>query len=144
MKFKTNISALLLALLVFISTNGVALSHNICNTAGTHSLSFFFYKSYSGAENKESSCCGMKNLKSSKPCCEHKQIFQKLKFDGFTAKEFEVKSYKIVSSLFIFNGFTSSILYASAKNHSGIPPPDILQIKDLLRPTLAGLQTYRC
>ena len=143
MKRKYNISALLLALLVFISTNGLALSHNICNTAGTHSISFFFYKSYSGTEKKEMTCCGMKS-KSSKPCCEHKQTFKKLKFDGFTAKEFQVKNYKIVSSVFVVNDFNTFISYAAVKNHSGIPPPDILHIKDLLCPTLAGLQTYRC
>jgi hypothetical protein len=41
MKFKTNIPALLMALLVFIASNGIVLSEHICNSSHTRDLSLF-------------------------------------------------------------------------------------------------------
>jgi len=146
MKFKTNISALLLALLVFVSGNGIALFEHICNTSKSSSFCVFTQPKCEN-EKPTSSCCKKSGTKEKKGCCEHKEFYSKLNIEGFTAKQFQLiklleqeVNFKYLS--FDFSYFSTQIF----KDHySGIPPPDNLHtIKYLLRPTSSGLQVFRC
>lgn len=145
MKFKTNISALLLALLVFVSSNGIALFEHICNTSNTRSYSLFVAPSCEN-EKPVSSCCEKMGIKKTKGCCEHKGIYSKLNIEGFTEKILQLKTinditlYTIYTPLsFVYNHQVYNALYL------GVPPPDnLFIIQNLLRPTPVGLQTFRC
>jgi hypothetical protein len=127
-----------------VASNGLAISEHICNTSKTHSFSFFI-SGKCGMEKVVTACCGSKNVTSNtKPCCQHKQIFSKLSYDGFIAKEFHVKPYKIVNIHFLVNDYTTFISALPISIYSGLSPPDNPHIQYLLRPTLSGLQVYRC
>lgn len=144
MKYKLNIPALLMAFLVMVASNGLAISEHICNTSKTHSFSLFSGKSC-GMEKVSTPCCGSKKtIASTKPCCQHKQIFSKLNYDGFAAKEFQIKEVKAVDVHFLINDYTAFISIFPTGTYSGLSPPDNPHIKYLLRPTLQGLQIYRC
>ena len=144
MKYKTNIPALLMALLVFITSNGVALSVHICNSSNTTDFAFFT-KADCGMEKQVASCCPEKTVKK-RDCCEHKQFFKKLPIEGFTANQIELKPFnKIVCNDFIINSFIYNHQANFDKYITGIPPPDNLYtIKYLLRPTPVELQILRC
>jgi len=145
MKFKTNIFALLLAILVFASSNGVALFEHICNTANTRSYCLFLPPS---CENEEpvSPCCEKMGWKQKKNCCQHKQFFSKLNIEGFTAKQFQLKTVDkklFIKSFVIFNEDYSQQVFEN--HYSGIPPPDnLFTIKYTLRPSPIVLQVFRC
>lgn len=144
MKYKLNIPALLMAILVLLASNGLAISEHICNTSKKLSFSFFI-SSNCGMEKVATACCGSKNINTnSKPCCQHKQVFSKLNYDGFTAKEFQIKPFKLAETHFFMNDYTAFISIVPPTLYSGLSPPSQPHIKSLLRPTLAGLQVYRC
>lgn len=144
MKFKTNISGILLAALIFVSGNGIAISEHICNISGTHDFSFF-KEAQCEMEKPQSSCCS-KKMEEKNNCCEHKQFFSKLNIEGFIAKQLQIKSIQkeITSnqSYFYTDFFNQQI---TDFIFTCIPPPDNLHIiKYLLRPTPVGLQIFRC
>ncbi len=144
MKFKTNIPALLMAFLVFIASNGIVLSEHICNTTRSHDYAFFL-DAKCDMEEQVSSCCAKKVI-SKNGCCEHKEFFKKLSIEGFTANQIEIKPYeKTVLPDFLLNNFLFNHQTNFDRYITGIPLPDNLYtIKYLLRPTSAGLQTFRC
>jgi hypothetical protein len=144
MKYKTNIPALLMALLVFTTSNGVALSVHICNSLNTRNFAFFT-KADCGMEKQVASCCPEKTVKK-KDCCEHKQFFKKLPIESFTANQIELKPFQ---KLILNDYWVSSYSFNHQINYyryiTGIPPPDNLYtIKYLLRPTPVELQIFRC
>jgi hypothetical protein len=63
-----------MALLVFVTSNGFALSVHICNTSHTRDVAFFT-KADCGMEKQVASCCPEKTVKK-KDCCEHKQFLK--------------------------------------------------------------------
>ena len=144
MKFKTNIPALLMALLVFIASNGIVLSEHICNTSHTRDYSLFS-KANCEMEKQVASCCA-KKIVAKNGCCEHKQFFKKLPIEGFIANQIELKPYeKLVSNDFWINSFSFNHQINYDRYITGIPPPDNLYtIKYLLRPTPVELQVFRC
>lgn len=144
LKFKTNIPALFLALLVFGASNGIVLSEHICNTSNSRNFSFLTNASCD-MEKPVSSCCKQKK-ETKNNCCQHKQFFKKLPIEGFVANQINLKPFdKIVLKDYFYHSFSFLSLSNVEKNISGIPPPDNLyQIKYLLRPTSVGLQTFRC
>jgi hypothetical protein len=144
MKYKTNISAILIAFVVLFATNGVVVFEHICNT--NHSRDFSILKDKKcEMEKPVASCCAKKGIKK-KDCCEHKQFFSKLSYDGFTAKQLEVNSIeKEIKLHFLANNFLHFNQQIFETYYSGIPPPDNLYtIKYLLRPTSVELQVFRC
>jgi hypothetical protein len=144
MKFKTNIPALLMAILVFVASNGIALSEHICNSTHTRDYSLFT-SGGCGMEKQVTECC-KKKVTPEKDCCEHKQFFKKLPIEGFTASQLVIKPlHKLVVNDYwiISNPFNHQIVYD--RYITGIPPPDNLYtIKYLLRPTPVKLQIFRC
>lgn len=144
MKFKTNIPALLMALLVFITSNGIVLSEHICNTAHSRNYSLFT-KTNCKMEQQASSCCSKKTV-TKNSCCEHKQIFKKLPIEGFTAKQLKVKTTQNELNASYYNlNFYLNQLQIIDKYYNGIPLPDnLITIKSLLRPRLVVLQIFRC
>lgn len=145
MKFKTNISALFLAILVFASSNGIALFEHICNTSNTRSFCLF---SPPTCENEKptKSCCEEKSEKKQKDCCEHKEIFSKLNIEGFTEKIFKLKTTEIEIFTAFFTPFSTPINQQILdKFYVGVPPPNnIYTIQYLLRPTPVALNVFRC
>ncbi|HUM50772.1 MAG TPA: hypothetical protein PK431_03115 [Chitinophagales bacterium] len=144
MKFKTNIPALLMALLVFIASNGVILSEHICNSTRSHNYSLFT-KADCGMEKPVTSCCPNKTENKNK-CCEHKQFFKKLPIEGFTANQIALKPFeKLVLNDYWINSYSFNHQIYYDRYIAGIPPPDNLYIiKYLLRPTPVELQIFRC
>ena len=145
MKFKTNISALFLATLVFVASNGIAVFEHICNTSQTRSYSLFL-KPVCEMEKPIAPCCAKLGLTKKKGCCEHKQFFSKLSIEGFTAKQLQLKPIEkqVCLNLLSFNliHFNKQLF---ENYYSGLPPPDnIYQIKSLLQPSPIDLQTFRC
>lgn len=144
MKFKTNIPALFMALLVFVTSNGFAISVHICNTS--HSRDFaLFSKADCGMEKQVATCCPEKAVKK-KDCCEHKQFFKKLPIEGYTSTQIELKPFE---KLIVNDYWVISSVFSYQFNYdryiTGIPPPDNLYtIKYLLRPTPVELQIFRC
>ncbi len=144
MKHKTNIPALLMALLVFIASNGIVLSEHICNTARSHDYSLFT-EAKCEMEKQAVSCCAKKIIAKNN-CCEHKQFFKKLPIEGFTAKLLQLKSsekesYPKLYPVAYFN-YSQQIF---ENYYSGLPPPDNLyKIKSLLQPSSIKLQIFRC
>ena len=144
MKYRFNIPALFLALLMFTTTNGIAISEHICNTSQTHTFSLFS-KAACDMEKQASSCCANKVVTNKKGCCEHRQYFSKLNIEGFTACQIHLTPYKIVTHYFYFNDFTCLTKYDLEHHFSGLPPPDNLyKIKALLQPSFSDLQIYLC
>ena len=144
MKFKTNIPALLMALLVFITSNGFALSVHICNSSHTRDIAIFS-KADCGMEKQVASCCPEKVVKK-KGCCENKQFFKKLPIEGFTSTQIELKPFeKLIVNDYWINSSVFSYQFNYDRYITGIPPPDNLYtIKYLLRPTPVELQIFRC
>jgi hypothetical protein len=144
MKFKTNIPALLMALLVFITSNGFALSVHVCNSSHTRDVALFS-KADCGMEKQLASCCPEKVVKK-KGCCENKQFFKKLPVEGFTVAQLVLKPFnKAVCDDFLINSFVYNHQVNFDRYITGIPPPDNLYtIKYLLRPTPVELQIFRC
>ncbi|MFN8284150.1 MAG: hypothetical protein U0U67_13100 [Chitinophagales bacterium] len=144
MKFKTNIPALLMAILVFVASNGIALSEHICNSSKSHDYSFFS-KATCEMEKQVSSCCAKKIINKN-DCCEHKQFFKKLPIEGFTANQIELKPFeKLVLNDYWINSYAFNHQINYDRYITGIPPPDNLYvIKYLLRPTPVELQIFRC
>jgi hypothetical protein len=143
MKFKTNIPALLMALLVFITSNGIVLSEHICSSTRSHDYSLF---TTVGCEmERQVSCCANKVIPA-KGCCEHKQFFKKLPIEGFTANQIELKPFeKLVLNDYWINSYSFNHQINYDRYITGIPPPDNLYtIKYLLRPTPVELQIFRC
>lgn len=144
MRFKTNIPALLMDMLVFVASNGIILSEHICNTQHTRGYALFT-KAVCDMERQVSSCCSAKELPK-KDCCEHKQFFKKLPIEGFIANQIELKPYdKSILSDYWINFYTFSHQINFDRYITGIPPPDnVYTIKYLLRPTPSELQIFRC
>ena len=145
MKFKTNISALLLAVLVFIASNGIAVFEHICNTSQTRSYSLFV-KPVCEMEKPLAPCCAKMGLTKKKGCCAHKQFFSKLSIEGFTAKQLQLNPIeKQISSDFLSPNFFSYNKQIFENYYSGLPPPrNGYQIKWLIQPSPVELQTFRC
>lgn len=145
MKYKINIPAIFLAILVFIASNGVAMFEHICNTSNTITYCLFTPPNCEN-ENTSSQCCEKMGLKIKKDCCEHKQFFSKLNIEGFTANQIQIKPLEKVIIKDIFFNLAFSHFNSISQNYiSGIPPPgNLLFIKYLLRPTPVSLQTFRC
>lgn len=145
MKFKTNISALFLAILIFVASNGIAVFEHICNTSQTRSYSLFL-KPACEMEKPLAPCCVKLGLVKKKGCCEHKQFYSKLSIEGFTAKQLYLKS---IEKQFSFDFLSFNFLHLNKQlfenYYSGLPPPDnIYQIKSILQPSPIDLQTFRC
>ncbi|CAF3357100.1 unnamed protein product [Rotaria sp. Silwood2] len=134
-----------MALLVFVASNGVALSEHICNSSHTRGYSLFT-KGDCGMEKQVTSCCSNKVKTTKKGCCEHKQFYKKLPIEGFTANQVELKPIdKLVLNDFWINSLSFDYKINFDRYFSGIPPPDNLYtIKYLLRPTPVELQIFRC
>jgi len=146
MKFKTNISALLLATLFFVASNGIAVFEHICNTSRTHSYSLFI-KPACEMEKEVKPCCTEKPaIAKSKNCCDHKQFFSKLSVEGFTVKKMQLKPLEKQLSLNFFPAYFfhyNKRLFESY--YSGLPPPDNnYRILSLKQPSSVALQTFRC
>lgn len=145
MKYKTNISALLLAILVFTASNGIAAFEHICNTSNIRSFCIFTEPT---CENEAplSPCCEKVGLKKKKNCCTHTQIFSKLSVEGFTAKQLQIKPIeKQNDPNFITNNFSIFNRQIFENHYSGLSPPhNIFQIKSILQPSLQELQIFRC
>lgn len=147
MKNKTNIFALCLAAIVFISSNGVALIEHICNTSNT---SIFGLLSDSDCKHKKADecCASKKHYEVKENCCTEKYFFSKLNVEGFTAKATIIKNIdveKYFKTLIDFHAASLSIY--KIKQYIGLPPPDnvyIFEIKSSLKPTLSKLQTMLC
>jgi hypothetical protein len=145
MKYKTNISAILLATLIFVASNGIAVFEHICNTSNTRSFCVFTEPT---CENEEvlSPCCEKIGFKKKDNCCTHTQIFKKLPIEGFTAKLLQLNPVEKQSDIKLFSlshsNFSQQIL---EKYYSGLSPPEnIYQIKSLLQPSSIRLQIFRC
>ena len=145
MKYKTNISALLLATLIFVASNGIAAFEHICNTSHTRSFCVFEQPK---CENEEplSPCCEKMGFKKKDNCCTHTQIFSKLSYDGFTAKQLQLNPIeKQISSDFLLTNFFNFNQQVFENYYSGLPPPDNLyHIKSKLQPSSIKLQIFRC
>lgn len=145
MKCKTNISAILLATLVFVASNGIAVFEHICNTSNTRSFCVFEQPT---CKNEEplSPCCEKMGLKKKDNCCTHTQIFSKLSVEGFTAKQLYLKSLEKQLSLDFFSTIFFQFNQQNFENYySGLSPPDNLyQIKSFLQPSSIKLQIFRC
>ena len=133
-----------MALLVFTTSNGVALSVHICNSSNTKDFAFFT-KADCGMEKQVATCCPEKSVKK-KGCCEHKQFFKKLPIEGFTANQIVLKPFeKLVLNDYWINSYSFNHQINYDRYITGIPPPDNLYtIKYLLRPTPVELQIFRC
>lgn len=146
MKTKVNISALLLALLVLVSSNGIALFEHICDSSKTKDYSFFSEINCE-KEVKTTSCCNKPAIEESSNCCSHSQFFSKLSIEGFTAKQLKINSVEDFLIPF-FNALAINILPSYiAQLHIGLPPPDNLYttiIKSHLAPSSVKLQVFRC
>ncbi len=143
-KLKTNISALLLAALVFVASNGVAVFEHICNISQTHSYSLFV-KPACEMEKSAASCCA--KLKSTKKdCCNHKQFFSKLSVEGFTVKQLQLKQIEKQTHPESRITFASNNNKQIFENHySGLQQPDnVFTIKSILQPSSISLQVFRC
>ncbi|HUM51015.1 MAG TPA: hypothetical protein PK431_04335 [Chitinophagales bacterium] len=144
MRCKTNISAILIAFVVLFATNGVVVFEHICNSSNLRDFSILT-NTHCEMEKPIASCCAKKGIKK-KDCCEHKQFFSKLSYDGFTAKQQEVKSIaKEICLHFLANNFLHLNQQIFERYYSGIPPPDnLFSIKYLLKPSPIKLQIFRC
>ncbi len=144
MKYKTNIPALLFAILILISTNGIVIFEHICHTKNTHEFSILSDK-HCELEKEASSCCKKDKIKK-KDCCKHKQIFSKLLYDGFTAKKTAIQSYQKDIKLFCY---TLNNIHFNNYNldgyYSDLPPPYSIHYQHyLVKPSPIALMTFRC
>ena len=144
MKYRTNISAILIAFVVLFATNGVVVFEHICNSSNLRDYSILT-DTHCEMEKPVASCCAKKGIKK-KDCCEHKQFFSKLSYDGFTAKQLEIKPLEKEINL---KYFTSNFLHHNQqifeRYYSGIPPPEnLFSIKYFLKPSPLKLQIFRC
>jgi hypothetical protein len=138
-----NIPALLLALLVAVSTNGVAFYEHICNRSNSREYSVF--SESCKMEQAAHSCCAKPAVKK-KRCCEHKQFFSKLNYDGFTAKQLKVKAAEDIHQKY-FGGHAPLLgnTVVLENYYCGLPPPDNLHwIAYQLHPSAILLQVFRC
>jgi hypothetical protein len=145
MKFKTNIPALMMALLVFVATTGISAFEHICNSTQSRSLSFFLNTSSCEMDKVPPPCCAKLGIKK-KGCCEQKQFFSKLSYEGFTAKQLELKKVeKVFESHPGFIAFSSFHKINLENYFRGLPPPDnLFDIKSSLQPFPSDLQNFRC
>jgi hypothetical protein len=144
--FKINIPALLLAILVFVAGNGIAVFEHICNTSRSHNYSLFVKRTCE-MEKPLAACCARKaGIVQKKGCCEHKQVFSKLNIHGFTAKQLQIKPLeKQINLNFLAVGSFHYSKQLFESYYSGLPPPDnLFLIKNLLQPSPVGLQNFRC
>ncbi len=148
MKFKVNITALSLAALIFVASNGVALFEHICNTS--HTRSFSLFSDTSCNQEKEAVSCCKKEQKlpaqKAKDCCEEKQFFSKLNIEGFTAKQLLLKSLMLFEMPVTWLHTFGTVLQLNFENYySGLSPPDNLHIiLSCLQPDTTSLQVFRC
>jgi hypothetical protein len=97
-------------------------------------------------ESPAASCCTKKKETRKKGCCEHKEFFSKLAYDGLLTKAIGIQPLiKLLNEYFFFiqnyTFFDSVTLYYA----SGLSPPEYIRnIKPLLLPTQADLQIFRC
>lgn len=148
MKNKTNIFALCLAAIVFISSNGVALIEHICNTSNT--TNFGFLSNSNCNHNKVKECCShnKKQNEVKENCCSEKYIYSKLNVEGFTAKAKAIKNIDLEKYLKTF--IDINLVYfpiQKIKQYIGLPPPNytyIFHVKSTLKPTLSKLQMMLC
>ena len=145
MKYKTNKSALLLAAIVFMAYNGIAVFEHICNTTNTRSFCLFS-EPVCKNEKPQSPCCKKSGLKKKADCCSHKQIFSKLSVEGFIAKQLFIKPLEKQNSSYFFSvNLFSFNQHAFEDYYSGLSPPDnLFQIKSILQPSSIKLQIFRC
>jgi hypothetical protein len=145
MKTKINIPALLLALLVAISTNGILISEHICNTSKRIGFSFFT-KGSCEMDQPVPTCCAKLKIKKNKDCCEDKEVFSKLSYEGIVAKKTSITSSINWSTLY-YTSLHSTQYFNTypAEYYSNLHPPgNLLTIKYLLKPSPQGLQNFRC
>lgn len=145
MKYKINTSALLLAMLVFTASNGIAAFEHICNTSNTRSFCLFTDPT---CENEAplSPCCEKMGYKKKDDCCTHTQIFSKLSVEGFTAKQLQIKLLeKQFNSKLSTNNLSPFNHQIFENYYSGLHPPNKLyHIKSALQPSSQKLQIFRC
>lgn len=147
MKNKTNIFALCLAAIVFISSNGVALIEHICNTSNTTNFGFL---SNNNCDHKkvEDCCTHKKQYEVKENCCSEKYIYAKLNVEGFIAKVKAIKNIDLEKHLKTFIDYNFVFFsIQKIKQYIGLPPPNytyIFDIKSTLKPTLSKLQMMLC
>ena len=145
MKYKTNIPALIVALVVLFTTSGVFVFEHICTSSKTRNFSMVTQPTCD-MENPAASCCNEKPVASKKNCCEHKQFFNKLTVEGFLSKSMVLKpTEKIQDNFFCFSNNTFTPNAYTFYYSSGLSPPgDFLQLRPLLLPERSELQVFRC
>ncbi len=145
MKYKINISALLVALLVFVSTNGFIVFEHICNTSRNSDFSILA-KTSCDNDKPLAACCAKMGIQKKKGCCENKQFFNKLSIEGFTAEKTKLVTPKAEVNNYFINSSTyktSTITFES--HYSGLPPPDnLFEIQFYLKPSPERLQVVLC
>ncbi len=146
MKNKYKISALLLALLFLVTSNGVAIFEHICTSSNAKDYSFFG-KISCKMEKPTASCCAKPAKQPNKNgCCKHKQYFSKLNVEGFTASQLELK-HKLYHSYISYIALLISNINVALANsfYSGLAPPNNTAIiQSLLQPSSIKLQVFRC
>lgn len=147
LKTKTNIFALFLAAIVFISSNGVALIEHICNTSNT--TNFGFLSDNNCKHNEVQDCCSHKKQPVLKEnCCTEKYFYAKLNVEGLIAKAKVLKNIDVDKYFKPFITFNSTNLAIhKIKQYIGLPPPNntyVFEVKSSIKPTLSKLQIMLC
>lgn len=146
MKYRFNISALILALVFLVASNGVAVFEHICGTSKTRDFSFF-EKIECKMENQVESCCAKKvqPLKNH-DCCSNSHFYNKLSVEGFTSSLFTLKKIEkqFTPKAAIVTYFqTTPPIYSHY--YSGLAPPkNAYLIASNLQPNLSELQVFLC
>jgi hypothetical protein len=146
MKYKYKISALLLALLFLVASNGVAVFEHICSTSNARDYSFFWEITCKMEKTTTSCCAKPTNQTNKNDCCNHKQYFSKLNVEGFTANPVVLKHNLFHSCISYISLPIYNINVALAASfYSGLAPPNnIAVIQSLLQPSSIKLQVFRC
>ena len=144
MKYKFKLSAVLLALLFLVASNGVAIFEHICNTANDRQYSIFG-KISCKMETPAASCCA-KASTTKKNCCNHKQHFGKLNVEGFTANKVVLKHilHTYIFTYTTLPTYTVNIAITSSFYSGLTPPNNTAIIQSHLQPSSIKLQLFRC
>ncbi|HNE51286.1 MAG TPA: hypothetical protein PKM51_01995 [Chitinophagales bacterium] len=146
MKYKFKISALLVALLFLVASNGIAIFEHICTSSNAKAYSIFG-KITCKMEKPAASCCAKTNQPTNKNnCCNHKQYFSKLNVEGFIANQVVLK--QPTAFQYFSHGYLSAYIPGTVHVttfYSGLAPPsNAAYIQSLLQPSAVKLQVFRC